>query len=327
VHRWAPRLLLIAAVLGVVGLAIAAADDDVVVPPRASQRSGPWSDVPFATGTTGALETPSGIVVPIVGVRADGSFDVQTPCDARTVVAGGSVLHGAHVVLDPGHGGDEPGAVGANGLTEKDVNLAVAQRTAELLRAAGATVVLTRPGDERVTLATRAGIAVALRPVAFVSIHHNAAADGPSTGPGTEAYFQFASPESQRLAGLLVEEVRAALTPFGGPWESDADNGAKARISSASGEDFYGVLRRTALGGVTGVLSEAGYLSNPVEADLFARDDVQQAEAQAIADALTRFLDGQQQPPAAAFSTQPPATGGGGTGSGGPEGCVDPPLE
>lgn len=327
VDRWALRLLFVAALVGLAGLFLSADDDIRLVGPpdqTTTVPQGPWSDVPFATGTTGVLETPTGIVAPIAGVRADGGFDVQTPCDARAVVAGGTVLHAAHVVLDPGHGGSEPGAVGANGLTEKDLNLAVAQRTAALLEGAGATVVLTRQGDERVTLSTRAAIAVALRPVAFVSIHHNAAADGPSTGPGTEVYFQVTSPDSQRLAGLVVEEVRAALTPFGGPWESDADNGAKARVSSVTGEDYYGVLRRAA--GVTSVLSEAGYLSNPVEADLFAREDVQQAEAQAIATALTRYLDSTQAAQAAAFSTQPPAGGGGGGSGGGPDGCVDPPL-
>lgn len=325
--RWIRPALALAVVLALAGAVAAWRGDDGGGPAPPAAPTGPWSGVPFAADTTGVLESPGGLVLPIAGVRADGSFDVQTPCDDRAVVASGTVRHAAHVVLDPGHGGSEPGAVGANGLLEKDLNLAVARRAADLLRAAGATVVLTRQGDERVTLATRAAIAVALRPVAFVSIHHNAAADGPANAPGTEVYFQFASADSQRLAGLLVEELRAALAPFGGPWESDSDNGAKARLSAESGDDYYGVLRRTAAGGVTGVLSEAGYLSNPVEAALFAREDVQQAEARAIADALTRFLEPAEAASAEAFATRPPATGGGGGSSGGPDGCVDPPLE
>ena len=96
----------------------------------------------------------------------------------------GTPLTGANVVLDPGHGGDEPGAVGPAGTTEKAVNLAIAQEAKRQLEALGATVVLTRTADYRITLVSRAAIATSLRPQLFVSIHHNAAPDGPRDGPG-----------------------------------------------------------------------------------------------------------------------------------------------
>ena len=162
-----------------------------------------------------------------------GTYEVQTPCDARATIAA-TPVGPVDVVIDPGHGGSEPGAVGPNGLREKDLNLAVAEQTAALLRQAGLRVVLTREVDVRLTLAHRANIAVGLG-ATFLSIHHNAAPDGPSAGPGTEVYFQVANPESQRLAGLVVEEVRAALAPFAVAWASDADNGARARIRSSDG--------------------------------------------------------------------------------------------
>jgi N-acetylmuramoyl-L-alanine amidase len=328
------RLRVVPALLGVAVVAAAVAgyavlpDDDepaVAIPAPATTtppRDGPWEPLP--TGDPpGVLYTTGGVMAPITADLGDGSFEVQTPCDARAVVTG-FPLTGAHIVLDPGHGGDEPGAVGPNGLVEKDLNLAVAQRTAELLREAGATVVLTRETDLRVTIATRAGIALGLRPVAFLSIHHNAAPDGPSAIPGSEAYFQVASADSRRLAGLVVEEVRAALTPFGVSWESDDANGAKARVRAENhAEDFYGVLRHTA--GVTSVLSEAAYLSNPAEAELLARGDVQQAEAAALAAALTRFVTGDQ-PAADAFAPSPPSIGASGGSGGTAEGCVDPAL-
>jgi N-acetylmuramoyl-L-alanine amidase len=288
-------------------------------PPRPD---GPWPAL-SAGAPAGVLFTTGGVMAPITADTGGGTYEVQTPCDARAVVRG-YPLQGAHVVLDPGHGGSEPGAVGPNGLLEKDLNLTVARRVAEILRAEGATVVMTRETDLRVTIATRAGIALALRPVAFLSIHHNAAPDGPSAAPGTEAYFQVSSPDSHRLAGLVVEEVRAALAPFGVAWTSDVEPGAKARVRASNpGEDFYGVLRRTA--GVTSVLSEAAYLSNPAEADLLAREDVQQAEAEALARALTRFVGGES-PGEAAYAPGPPSTGASGGSGGGAEGCVDPAL-
>ena len=336
--RWAPRLLPIGVVLAVGALVVVTADGDgpAAAPPLTTPSGdpvpsvatttppnddGPWDPLPTEQ-PAGVVVTASGVLTPVTVDLGDGTYEVQTPCDARAVVAG-TPLAGAHVVLDPGHGGDEPGAIGPNGLAEKDLNLAVAQRTAEVLRAAGATVVLTRETDQRVTIASRAGIALGLRPLAFVSIHHNAAPEGPSAIPGTEAYFQVASPDSQRLAGLIVEEIRAGLAPFGVAWESDAQNGGKARVRADTGEDFYGVLRRTA--GITSVLSEAGYLSNPAEAELFARPEVQQAEAEAIARGLTRFVLGESAD-ASAFSPAPPSTGSSGGSGGGAEGCVDPPL-
>jgi N-acetylmuramoyl-L-alanine amidase len=237
-------------------------------------------------------------------------------------VAGGLALTGATIVLDPGHGGDELGAVGANGLTEKDLNLAVATKAADLLRAAGATVVVTRATDVRMTLAVRAEIVLALRPRAFVSIHHNGGSDGPSDRPGTETWAQHADPQARRLGGLLYEELLPVFERFPGvAWQSDRDAGAKYRLSGR-GADYYGILRRT--NGVPGVLTEALFLSNPPEAELLARPDVQDAEAAAITRALTRFLTTED--PGSGFVEPYPRIDDPAGPGGGATGCVDPPL-
>jgi N-acetylmuramoyl-L-alanine amidase len=323
--RWIRPLACVAAV-GAVAAAIAVfgAQREGLLGGAAapSPAPSPWGEVPVTTAG-GALETSSGLVLPVVADHGDGSYEVRTPCDA-TATASGAPLTGAHVVLDPGHGGEEPGAVGANGLREADLNLDVAQRVATILREQGATVVLTRDSDVRVTVATRAALAVSLQPQAFLSIHHNAAPEGPSSAPGTEAYFQLASLDSRRLSGLVVEEVRAALAPLGADWSSDTDNGAKARVRGEDpSQDYYGVLRQSA--GITAVLVEAAYLSNPAEADLLDRDDVRQAEAEAIAHALLRFHRGESAADTA-YSAAPPSTGGSGTSGGTADGCQDPPL-
>jgi N-acetylmuramoyl-L-alanine amidase len=296
----------------------------VTAPPPPPTEPPPPAPDPLAAGAVapvGVVRTPSGIVAPVLADLGGGLYDVQTPCDARATVAG-TPVGPIDIVLDPGHGGEEPGAVGPNGLQEKDVNLAVAQQVADRLRAAGLRVLLTREFDVRLTLAHRANVATALG-ATFLSIHHNAVADGPSAGPGTEVYYQIANPESLRLAGLVVDEVRAALAPFGVAWASDAENGAKARVRASDGADYYGVLRRTA--GVTGVLSEAGYLSNPPEADLFATAEGQAAEAGAIARAVLRWYAGEGAG-GAADASSPPSTAASGGGGGGTEGCIDPAL-
>jgi N-acetylmuramoyl-L-alanine amidase len=238
------------------------------------------------------------------------------------VVGGGTPIQGATVVLDPGHGGVETGASGPNGLVEKDLNLAVAQLAKAALEREGATVVLTRTGDYRVPLSGRSALVQRLKPPVFVSIHHNGGPDGPSDRPGTEMYYQHAFPASKRLAGLLYEEVLSAFDGLEGvTWHANVDAGAKYRLSD-SGADYYGILRGT--NGVTGVLSEALFLSSSAsEAELLARPGVQEAEAEAIARAVRRFMLGTD--PGSGFVEPIPRTTPGGPG-GGSTGCEDPPL-
>jgi N-acetylmuramoyl-L-alanine amidase len=263
----------------------------------------------------------SGVVLPIQAL-AGSDARILTPCErtAWVPLESGSVVQEATVVLDPGHGGGETGAVGPYGLTEKAVNLAVAQATAAALRAEGVTVVLTRSQDYRATLAFRAALAAAVKPAVMVSIHHNAEPDGPLDHPGTETYYQFHSAESKRLAGLLLEEARAALTPYGAQWVGDTDAGAKWRLNS-SGGDYYSILRRPGEMKITAALAELAFVSNPSEEALLGRSDIQQVEGAAVARGILRFL--RTPDPGGGFTTpyprQAPAGSGGGRG-----GCVDP---
>ena len=97
----------------------------------------------------GAVVTPSGVVTPVEEVWEEG-FLVRTPCRTIRLVTDATPLFRAHVVLDPGHGGREVGAVGEE-LRETDVNLDVALRARDMLEALGATVVLTRDFDHTLT--------------------------------------------------------------------------------------------------------------------------------------------------------------------------------
>lgn len=272
-------------------------------------------------GPVRALVTPTGVVVAVHG-GGPGEWRVFTPCDNTAVVAEGTPIYGATVVLDPGHGGIETGATGANGLVEKDLNLEVARRAEEALEAQGATVVLTRTADYRLTLQARAAITLALQPPVFISVHHNGGHDGPMDKPGTEMYYQRVSPDSKRLAGILYEEIFDAFDDYEGiSWHGNVDAGAKYR-ANAQGSDYYGILRRTI--GVTGVLSEALFLSaHPSEAELLARPEVQQAEADAIARAVRRFMLSDD--PGSGFTEPIPRESPAGPGGGG-TGCEDPPL-
>jgi N-acetylmuramoyl-L-alanine amidase len=273
----------------------------------------------LASGSPGAVVTGSGVVLAILRTNADGSFVARAPCGGEVTVRG-TRLPSAHVVLDAGHGGEEPGAVGPAGTLEKAVNLAIAEETKRQLEALGATVVLTRTADYRITLLSRSAIASSLQPKLFVSIHHNAAPDELRDTPGTETFFQVTSSESKRAAGLVYEELVGAFGGYDITWAADTDAGAKYR-PNMDGGDYYGILRRPA--GIPTVLSEAAFISNPAEEALLADPDFQKVEATALRKAIVRFVTTDDQ--GSGYTDPYPRSEPAGSG-GGPQGCEDPPL-
>lgn len=316
---WIPRIAAAVALLGLVS-AFAFAEDPIGSVQRSlglTEEGDRFADV--VADTPGVVRTPTGVVVPVL--RREGNTVVGlTPCGNEVPVVG-EHTPSAHFVIDPGHGGSEPGAVGPNGLMERDVNLDVALRLRQLLESEGATVVMTRETDLRVTIATRAAIARAVAPLAFVSIHHNAAPLASGPGIGSELYHQEASSEARRLAGLIHEAFVERLQPFLADWAVGDEPGVRARRSATTGADFYGILRESA--GTPAVLSEAVFLSDPEEADLLATEEFRQAEAEALASALLTYVDTDESGSGFVDTKVSSAPAGGG---GGAAGCVDPPL-
>ncbi len=274
-----------------------------VVPPQPAEAA-PSTDPPATTGPAaaapgadsgpsdgpsssnpGVVVTPSGVVVPVVA-DVDGGWEVRTPCGNDRTLTSGTRVRQATVVLDPGHGGDERGAVSPGGVAEAGVNLAVARKARAALESQGISVMLTRTNDYRLELTPRALMAKALGPQAFVSIHHNADPDGPWPRPGTETYYQQDSEDSKRLAGLIWEEVEQALSAYRVAWVADTDAGAKIRAGAHG--DYYAMLRDPAP--VVSALAELAFVSNQAEADLVNRADVQAVEGDAVARAIVRYL-------------------------------------
>src|SRR5690606_14840134 len=116
------------------------------------------------------------------------------------------------VVIDPGHGGRDPGRIGPNGVREKDVTLEIAQRLARVLRERGYEVHLTRTTDTYVSLPERPKLANEWRgdrPVAvFLSIHANAAPS--SSVRGFETFFlsEARTADERRVAEMENEAIR-----------------------------------------------------------------------------------------------------------------------
>jgi N-acetylmuramoyl-L-alanine amidase len=267
----------------------------------------------------GAVLSPSGVLVRVEAETATG-YIVETPCGVRGTIPWGQPVGPVQVVIDPGHGGDERGAVADGGLAEADLNLDLARRTAAELTRRSIAVVLTRNGDYRIPIRGRAALADAIGPAAFVSIHHNTPSSAPSATPGTEVYVQSASDLSRRLGGLLYEEVVGELSGFDVEWTSRSDAGVLVVLDDG-GDDAYGIARYPQ---TPSALIEMAYLGNPKEVALLTTDDYRSAAALALADGIERYL-----------TTTDPGTGfvdtprrlNAGTDTGGVDGCVDPPLE
>lgn len=260
---------------------------DVPLVPRAPDLARP--DLPRPRGpdpSVAVVRTPSGVVAAVLGER-DGQWVVRTPCGREATVPVAQPVTGVRIVLDPGHGGFEPGAVGPNGLEESDLNLAVAAHAAAALRLAGIPTLLTRDGDYAMTLGARAEIARGLAVDAIVSVHHNGGAVSASDGPGTEAYHQVDHEQSQRLAGIIWEDVRDSLGAYPIEWVGVSGTDVSWR-TNAGGEDWYGMLRLPRP--VTAVIAELAYLTGEAEAELLSDPEVQRAAGEALARAVSRFL-------------------------------------
>ena len=269
----------------------------------------------------GVVLTLTGWVVPVFGVTDDGWW-VWTPCGRLATITTGKFIGSVDIVLDPGHGGSETGAVGPAGNREADINLQMSRRTRAALEAAGFSVLLTRDADVRLPIVTRAEIALALDPIAMISIHNNAGTDAPSAEPGTEMFFQVESAASKRLAGLLYEETRAVLDGYTADWVGMTDAGAMVR-ENREGGDYYGMLRRP--GAVPSVIAEFVYIANASEEALLIRADLQDDLAGAVARAVERLVGTDD--PGSGFTDDPIFRGYGPSGAGRTDNCDDPVLQ
>lgn len=232
----------------------------------------------------------AGLTLPRIGGTAAAPL-VMTPCgrsvvlaarDLRAVPASGDDIL---VVLDPGHGGPQLGALAPDGDREKDRNLQIAFEARKALGGRVGRVVMTRDRDFEATLEFRAALVDALRADAAVSVHLNSSPDGARTTPGTETFGSTADGQGRRFAGVMYERIRRYMQTLPGPWVGDRDAGAKYRVS-AKNRDYYGLLR---LAHRPFVIAESLYISSAHEASLVARPEVRAALGGAIADALVAF--------------------------------------
>ncbi len=216
------------------------------------------------------------------------------------------------VVVDAGHGGKDPGAIGVGGLKEKDVVLDIARRVKKDFEAAGVTVVMTRDSEDFISLADRTMMASQPDVDLFVSIHANA--NKTRRANGIEVYYVGAlsrddKGEDQRLANekkicslynmrsdipdlraVAMDMLYAYKCAFS-PGLSDAVAQGLAhevpRQSRGSKPERFFVLRNTL---IPAVLVEVGFVTNPKEAALLKDNAFRQRLADSITKSVLRFV-------------------------------------
>jgi N-acetylmuramoyl-L-alanine amidase len=187
-------------------------------------------------------------------------------------------LAGRVITLDPGHGGTQWGGAGSLRIPEKGLTLPIALRAAELLRAQGATVILTRTADVTLGLYERGEAAEAARADLLVSIHANALPDGrdPRGIRGPEIYFTH--PQAAGVSAQILASIRRTLPDLGpGAGLKPGANLALTRPTSQ-----------------ISLLVETAYLTDPGNLRILMDKGGQERLAQAIAGGIAAFYAGQK---------------------------------
>lgn len=180
------------------------------------------------------------------------------------------------IVIDAGHGGEDPGKVGVNGTLEKDVNLQIAKKLQYNLENLGFRVVMTRENDtmngsKREDMKQRVEKINEIMPMLVVSIHQNSFSD--SSVKGAQVFY-FADSEESKEAAMVVQQE---LNQF------DSENTRQLKEN-----DTFFLLKKTK---VPTIIVECGFLSNPEDAEKLVQEEYQERLSQTICNGITKWLD------------------------------------
>jgi len=271
----------------------------------------PHNGPPVATSSNGAGET-----VPLATGHPAPSSDLASVTRRRSAAGSGTELYGAGmtVVLDPGHGGRDTGAVGPTGLTEKDVVLDLALRLRRLLQdRLGLHVILTRSEDVFVPLQERSALANRAKADFFLSLHINGSSQRDAVGFETYYFTQEPSDtdarESAQRENLAIERdgsngrgpetlLRITLADLA-VTRDIRESSALAELVLASLGEIMRVENRGVKSGPFSVLAtaampailvESAFITNPEEERKLRRDAYRQRIAEALCEGIGKFM-------------------------------------
>ena len=182
------------------------------------------------------------------------------------------------IVIDPGHGGFDPGKVGINGQDEKDINLKISEKLQEYLEQAGSYVIVTRVEDKALAsnknqdMKERRSIANTSQADIMVSIHQNSF---PQIGvQGAQVFYYNSSLKSKYLAECIQKSIKESV---------DTTNKRVAKANT----NYY-VLRTTE---IPAVIVECGFLSNREEEEKLNSAEYQEKIAWAIYVGIIEYFE------------------------------------
>lgn len=200
----------------------------------------------------------------------------------KVLPSSGPAQNGRVIVIDPGHGGVDPGKIGINDALEKEINLKISLYLKEELEKEGYIVVLTREEDAGLYAETDANKKMAdmkarCKIIAdsgadiVVSIHQNSFST--ESVHGAQMFYYRHSTEGKRLAEILQNAFREYV---------DGDNNRAAK----SNDNYYMLLHTPC----PTVIAECGFLSNAAEAELLCSEEYQRSIAQGICMGIMEYF-------------------------------------
>lgn len=187
------------------------------------------------------------------------------------------------IIVDAGHGGNDPGKIGVNGAKEKDINLEIAKLLQKYLQQQDVTVVMTRESDSGLysesssnkkseDMRNRVAMITDNNADLLVSIHQNSFTEQKYSG--AQVFYYTGSAEGQRLAETVQKQLISGADP---------DNHREAKANS----DYYLLKKST----VTAIICECGFLSNPEECEKLTTAEYQRKIAWNIYLGIMQYIN------------------------------------
>lgn len=213
------------------------------------------------------------------GIMASNPEAVMALVDENSDIAT-QANEGVTICLDPGHGGNDSGAIGVNNVYEKNLTLKIAQYCKQELEKYNCHVVMTRTGDTNPSLEDRANFAKSQGAQYLISIHLNSAAGGGAVG--AEVYYPNTHwrPDISQNGKNVAQAIQSQLVSLG-----LYDRGIKFRTidtniypdpfryDDSSVADYYGIIRNAKYNGLTGMIIEHCFINNVSDYNNYLNSD------------------------------------------------------
>ena len=213
------------------------------------------------------------------GIMASNPEAVMALVDENSDIAT-QANEGVTICLDPGHGGNDSGAIGINNVYEKNLTLKIAQYCKQELEKYNCHVVMTRTGDTNLSLEDRANFAKSQGAQYLISIHLNSAAGGGAVG--AEVYYPNTHwrPDISQNGKNVAQAIQNQLVSLG-----IRDRGIKFRTidtneypdpyryDDGSVADYYGIIRNAKYNGLTGMIIEHCFINNVSDYNNYLNSD------------------------------------------------------